>query len=511
MPVFNITTNLTEDAIDQAFWQDNIPWNYSKPKNANEANTRGDTIRGLTQGRGATIFNKEFLNTFKLNATSSNKPIVDLDNNTIISGSCIAHVRGEITRGGSTVSYTLKLPKAVRIFNFNKASKTYALYRPCYDPTGIRDMISVGLSNNLGMMASCAQPIELQVNGISNGFYVVFQTTEDVYKLLGLPNKPNQMFATINKLDWSTKNNFISIKVDNRLSWNSFTLNAHTQNTNYGTNGPSIPGDHQNDDITVELLDPVSNLTEVQLTTTKVDGDIGMTPSLPDATTVANMKTLEILLNKFTNFLFSDSSIDEYENYIDEKSFIIFLLCAELRNDNDTYRHNTYFSIDANNKIVMGPVWDMDLSMCNFTYGSACNMNGWRFLYSLGSDGGTQSNMYGGTTFRQAADWRAGGEPAVGAAAWFGKLMLNAKFLANVKTFWNSNNILKLTQMLIDFYTKNFGTALENDSASRNCMWSGGFYCGANQSKTCGFSDAVKYLNDYLKGRYDWINSELNK
>jgi hypothetical protein len=115
--------------------------------------------------------------------------------------------------------------------------------------------------------------------------------------------------------------------------------------------------------------------------------------------------------------------------------------------------------------------------------------------------------MYGGTTFKKASDWRSGGEPAVGAAAWYGKLMLNTKFLANVKTFWNNNKFLDITQNLINFYTTNFESALTTDSPSRNCMWND-FYCVANQ---CSFSDAVKYLNEYLQGRYEWINGELNK
>jgi len=63
------------------------------------------------------------------------------------------------------------------------------------------------------------------------------------------------------------------------------------------------------------------------------------------------------------------SGVDwDYANYIDVDSFIDYFLVAELVQSYDTGWHSTYMYRPLGGKLVMGPIWDCDLSMGNHYY-----------------------------------------------------------------------------------------------------------------------------------------------
>jgi hypothetical protein len=80
-------------------------------------------------------------------------------------------------------------------------------------------------------------------------------------------------------------------------------------------------------------------------------------------------------VNAFEAALYGPSFRDPtvgYAKYIDVDSFIDNHIVVELTKNIDGFRLSTYFHKDRNGKLVMGPVWDYDLSLGNADY-----LNGW--------------------------------------------------------------------------------------------------------------------------------------
>jgi len=66
-----------------------------------------------------------------------------------------------------------------------------------------------------------------------------------------------------------------------------------------------------------------------------------------------------------------------YAKYIDVGSFIDNHIVVELTKNIDGFRLSTYFHKDRNGKLVMGPVWDYDLSLGNANYNDGWHATGW--------------------------------------------------------------------------------------------------------------------------------------
>ena len=108
-------------------------------------------------------------------------------------------------------------------------------------------------------------------------------------------------------------------------------------------------------------------------------------------------------LNEFMQSLTSDNWLDlpedqSYKSYIDEESFIKYLLAVEITKNPDGYRGSTYMHKDKDGPLEMGPMWDYNEafglccgypidgwqregeSMSGIAGGSAISPNGFRFL-----------------------------------------------------------------------------------------------------------------------------------
>ncbi|MCL5282209.1 MAG: CotH kinase family protein, partial [Planctomycetes bacterium] len=77
--------------------------------------------------------------------------------------------------------------------------------------------------------------------------------------------------------------------------------------------------------------------------------------------------------------------INGYAQFIDVGSFIDNHIIVELSKNIDGFRLSTYYHKDRNGKLVMGPVWDYDLSLGNANYNDGWHATGW--YYSLLGDG----------------------------------------------------------------------------------------------------------------------------
>ena len=104
-------------------------------------------------------------------------------------------------------------------------------------------------------------------------------------------------------------------------------------------------------------------------------------PSGPNLTQ-AQKDWIRDYVNAFEAVLYGGSFADPvngYAKYIDVGSFIDNHILVELTKNIDGFRLSTYFHKDRSGKLVMGPVWDYDLSLGNANYNDGWNTTGWYY------------------------------------------------------------------------------------------------------------------------------------
>jgi hypothetical protein len=104
-----------------------------------------------------------------------------------------------------------------------------------------------------------------------------------------------------------------------------------------------------------------------------------------DEITVTQKNYIKSVLDTFETVMLSSSYADPvtgYKKYVNDDSFIDFLIINELSKNPDAYRLSTYLYKDNfmdGGKIHAGPVWDYDLAWHNCNYGNAFNEMYWQF------------------------------------------------------------------------------------------------------------------------------------
>lgn len=102
-------------------------------------------------------------------------------------------------------------------------------------------------------------------------------------------------------------------------------------------------------------------------------------PSGPELTQ-AQKDWIRNYVNTFEAALYGANFADPasgYAKFIDVNSFIDNHMVVELTKNIDGFRLSTYFHKDRNGKLVMGPVWDYDLSLGNANYNDGWNATNW--------------------------------------------------------------------------------------------------------------------------------------
>jgi len=96
--------------------------------------------------------------------------------------------------------------------------------------------------------------------------------------------------------------------------------------------------------------------------------------------TVAQQAYLTGYINSFEAALYGTNfkdPVNGYAKYIDVASFIDNWIMVELTKNIDGFRLSAYFYKDRGGKIVMGPIWDYNLSLGNADYYGGQSATGW--------------------------------------------------------------------------------------------------------------------------------------
>ena len=183
--------------------------------------------------------------------------------------------------------------------------------------------------------------------------------------------------------------------------------------------------------------------------------------------------------------------INGFRKYIDEDSFIDFFILNELSNNVDGYRLSTYLQKDRNEKLVIGPIWDFNLSFGNADYCGGERYDVWCFKFNERCLGD-----YWNVPF------------------WWNRLLEDEKFVDKLKGRWNQlrsntlsdNNILTLIEEQYSFLNN------ENDIINRNFnKWKiFGIYIWPNSFIGNNYYEEIDFLKNWIKERTKWLDESIN-
>ncbi|AUD01871.1 spore coat protein CotH [Spirosoma pollinicola] len=179
-----------------------------------------------------------------------------------------------------------------------------------------------------------------------------------------------------------------------------------------------------------------------------------------------------------------------YRKYINDDSFVDYLLLTEVCKNVDGYRLSSYFYKDRDSKggkLIMGPIWDYNLTYGNANYCNGNPYQGW--VYSFNSICPTDTYQM---------------------PFWWDRLLSDRRFANNVRIKYQAlrKNVLKTER--IQAYIDSVATEL-TEARTRNFQrWPIiGTYVWPNGYVGQTYQQEVDYLKSWVKNRLEWIDNAI--
>lgn len=223
------------------------------------------------------------------------------------------------------------------------------------DKTFLRNVLSYQLANEMGHYASRTKYVEVFLNNVYQGVYVLMEKIK----------------RDANRVDVS---NLTAADTSGAAITGGYILKID-KTTGSGTGGFS------------SAFPPIGN---------------GQIPFIlydyPDDVTIAPQQAnyIQSYVDSFENALHGNQFTDPivgYSKYINDTSFIDYFLMTELSKNVDGYRISSYFykeKITKGNRLVAGPLWDYDIAWCNADYLNGQYYTGWAYSSNNTGGGGYQ-------------------------------------------------------------------------------------------------------------------------
>ncbi|MBD2701160.1 CotH kinase family protein [Spirosoma sp. BT702] len=193
--------------------------------------------------------------------------------------------------------------------------------------------------------------------------------------------------------------------------------------------------------------------------------------------------------NALNGAQFQDS-LTGYRKYINDDSFVDYLLLTELCKNVDGYRISTFFYKDRNSrggKLIMGPIWDYNLTYGNVNYCPGSVYKGWIFDFT-----------------------RACPQDGFQPPFWWDKLLSDKVFVTKVRTKYQTLRKSVLRTDRIHTYIDSVANVL-TEARTRNFekwpvigvyVWPNGFVGGTYQEE-------IDFLKTWVKNRLEWMDNEI--
>jgi CotH kinase protein len=342
----------------------------------------------------------------------------------------------------------------------------WILYGPYQDKTLIKNNLAYSLSNQIGRYAPKTQFVELELNNEYRGLYVLMEKIKK--------GKNRVSIKTLNKKDSS--NNDVSggymLALDKTVGKGYSDFESYDDNNSFQSQIDEKGKINSGSKTHFLYQYPKSeNITQKQ------------------------KNYIQTYIKEFENALLSKEYSDKkngFRKYIDEDSFIDYLILTELARNHDGYRISTYLQKDKNEKLKMGPIWDFDLAFgaSSFCGGLNENKNDWVFNY----------NTYCG-------------DDAWLVPFWWKRLLSDKQFKEKLQSRWQNlrGNVLSnknLNQSIeIEFLKLEKSGAPERNFEKWEVL-SGGFF---NKTQKKAYENEIKNLRIWLTNRAEWIDKAIIK
>ncbi|MDP3180385.1 MAG: CotH kinase family protein [Bacteroidota bacterium] len=320
----------------------------------------------------------------------------------------------------------------------------WVLYAPYTDKTMIRDVLTYTLDASLGHWSPRCRYVELFLNGSYEGIYVLMEKIKrnknrvDIAKLLPTDNAGEDLTGGyIIKIDKMTGGG--------GEGWSS-DFNNLVGKTYYQYDYPKA-----------------KEITSFQKSYIQ-----------------SYVRKMEYALNA-ENFTFAGN----YHEFLNDSSFIDFMIINELAKNVDGYRLSSYLYKGKNDRVNCGPIWDF-----NLTYGNADYYNGWETF-------GFQYN---------ANLWNDGWQNPF----WWNKLMKDDSYVKKLKKRWSSLRKKELSNQRITFVIDSL-TSLISEASSRNYQrWTNviGTDIWPNYFVGNSYAEEVSWMKSWVSTRVWWLDQQ---
>ena len=191
---------------------------------------------------------------------------------------------------------------------------------------------------------------------------------------------------------------------------------------------------------------------------------------------------------------YQDSAVG-YRKYINEQSFVDYLLLTEVVKNVDGYRLSTFFYKDRDSnrnagvggKLTMGPIWDYNLTYGNANYCEGNSFRGWAFDFD-----------------------RVCPADPFQLPFWWNRLLSDRRFATNVRTKYQAlrQNVLQTER--IHKYIDSVATVL-TEARTRNFQrWPViGVYVWPNGYVGQTYEQEADYLKEWVRSRLAWIDTAI--
>ena len=180
-----------------------------------------------------------------------------------------------------------------------------------------------------------------------------------------------------------------------------------------------------------------------------------------------------------------------FRKYIDEDSFIDFFILNELSNNVDGFRLSTYLHKDRDEKLMIGPIWDFNLSFGNANYCGGERYDIWLHRFNERCLGDFWNVPF-----------------------WWNRLLEDQKFVDKLKKRWNELRSNTLSNINIIQMINNYYTFLNNetDIVQKNFnKWRIlGIYIWPNSFIGNNYDQEINFLKIWIENRLNWLDDSIN-
>jgi len=337
----------------------------------------------------------------------------------------------------------------------------WILYGPFSDKSLIRNKLIYELSNRMGRYTTKTEFVELTINYEYKGLYIFMEKLKRDKNRIDISKLENA------DIDEELISGGYIIKIDKSDMEDGSYTDYNSFQSHFDVFG------NENGDIRINFNYEYPKPGEIH----------------------ANQKNyIKNYFYEFESSLLSNNfkdPINGFRKYIDEDSFIDFFILNELSNNVDGYRLSTYLQKDRNEKLVIGPIWDFNLSFGNADYCGGERYDVWSFKFNERCLGD-----YWNVPF------------------WWNRLLEDEKFVDKLKNRWNQlrlnilsdNNILTLIEEQYSFLNN------ETDIINRNFnKWKiFGIYIWPNSFIGNNYYEEIDFLKNWIKERTKWLDESIN-